>query len=404
MLNVLYINTTGNFSGAGVSLVQSISAMDKWVRPVVISPRGSASRYFKKHIKEVIEVPYLAQFDHTRFGRYRGVRWLVFIRELLLLPSTALHLKRVSRICGDIELIHLNEVTGIVAAVMLKRALQVPLIVHVRANMGSKHTGWRSKFLWWLFDRHVDQVICIDETVKRTLPENLKAIVIHNALTLDCDALDDGEFARRYQRLLSRHPNRVGIVGSIIRVKGVYEFVEAAISICQKRSDIVFFIVGAGVRRLRGLRGWIISVIGVAEDSEADIRNRIAQAGYTERIVMTGHIEDVRRVYPLLDILCFPSHYDAPGRPIFEAAHFGVPSIAAIHDPTPDTLVDGETGIAISAKDAAGLEAAIVRLADDPVTRRAMGARAKALAEAQFDIRKNALRLYQLYSAHFQNS
>ena len=64
-----------------------------------------------------------------------------------------------------------------------------------------------------------------------------------------------------------------------------------------------------------------------------------------------------------MDVLCFPSHYDAPGRPIFEAAFFGVPSIVAVRNPRPDTLVDGETGLAIRPHDADELAEAITRLA-----------------------------------------
>ena len=149
-LRIIYINTTGHMSGAAVSMREVIQTLSSSIRPLLLTPRGSATAFLRGTIEEIFEVPWLAQFDHTRHGRYRGARWLIALRELLLLPVTVFGVWHFSRKVKCADLIHLNEITGIIPAVVLKRFIDAPLVVHVRANMGDQSRGLRSSFLWYL--------------------------------------------------------------------------------------------------------------------------------------------------------------------------------------------------------------------------------------------------------------
>jgi glycosyltransferase involved in cell wall biosynthesis len=399
MYRVIYINTTGHMSGAAVSMSEVIKTLNGQIDPVLLTPRGSATAFLSEAIGNIVEVPWLAQFDHTRHGRYRGARWLIAMREVLLLPLTAFSVWRFSKRARNADVIHLNEITGIIPAVLLSRFMNnVPLVVHVRANMGEQGRGLRSQMLWHLIRRYAAQVICIDETVRSSLPDGIQSKVIHNSLNIDRMRNGSAREAAPFEMRGVEGSINVGIVGSIIRVKGVFEFVEAAIAICRSRKDVRFYIVGAGLRRLRGIRATVLAKLKLAEDAEALISRRIAEAGMSDRILMTGHISDLTAVYETLDILCFPSHYDAPGRPIFEAALFGKPSIVAIDRPLPDTLVDGVTGIAIPARDSGALAAAVVQLIDSPSLRRRLGEAARLLARRVCDPDKNAAEVAEVYS------
>ena len=103
------------------------------------------------------------------------------------------------------------------------------------------------------------------------------------------------------------------------------------------------------------------------------------------------------RVYCRLHVVCFPSHFDAPGRPIFEAAFFGVPSIAAIASPTSDTIVDGVTGLTVKPRVPAALADAIMCLYENPGRRMEMGRNAERLAKTNFDAKANAARVLDVY-------
>jgi glycosyltransferase involved in cell wall biosynthesis len=82
---------------------------------------------------------------------------------------------------------------------------------------------------------------------------------------------------------------------------------------------------------------------------------------------------------------------------VFEAAFSGVPSIVAVTDAKPDTLISGATGLCIPARDPAALAAAIERLYDDRAELARMGEQARGLALRNFDIRKNAAAMLDLY-------
>lgn len=402
MIKVGYIYTTPHFSGAAVSMAEALGILSSKVVPIIFSPEGSATKYFQEKLGcRIFSVGPLTQFDHTRFGRYRGLRWLIALREIILFPATWSAARRFSSVSADVDILHLNEITGIIAAVVIKLRLKVPLVVHIRAHMGDQSSGLRSKILWHLFDRYVDAIICIDETVRSTLPARIaqRAVVIHNGLNISStpDKLNHRD---------ARHPNGltvVGIVGSLLRVKGVYEFVEAAQAIASVRSDVLFVLYGAGVRQLHGLRKRMFSALRLAEDVEGDLRNSIETAGLQNRIIMAGHRSDLNAVYREIDILCFPSHYNAPGRPIFESAYFGKPSIVAIENPLADTLVDGVTGIAIPVKNPVALADAITYLLDNKTVRIQMGNAAKQLATRNFDVHANAASLLQLYNSTLGN-
>jgi len=143
--------------------------------------------------------------------------------------------------------------------------------------------------------------------------------------------------------------------------------------------------------------------MGLNQDSGEWVVRYISEHALGDRVHLIGAVRDVGAVYKKIDVLCFPSYLDAPGRPVFEAAFFDVPSIVAVNCPTSDTFVDGETGLAIPARDAVALADAIHFFRDHPEERRRMGLSAGNLARQNFDSRKNALRLMKLYQSMLPN-
>ena len=108
----------------------------------------------------------------------------------------------------------------------------------------------------------------------------------------------------------------------------------------------------------------------------------------------TPHIE---QVYRDLDVVCFPSHLEAAGRPVFEAAFYGVPSIVALSDALPDTFIEGQTGLRMEPHNAVSLADAIERLCRQPGEVTRMGEQARALAARNFDARRNAEKMLSVY-------
>ena len=101
-------------------------------------------------------------------------------------------------------------------------------------------------------------------------------------------------------------------------------------------------------------------------------------------------------LYRRLDVVCFPSHLDAVGRPVIEAAFLGVPCIAAA-GPAADAFVPGHTGIAVPARDPQALATAILQLEADRAGAKRMGEAARLLAELNFNSVRNAAQMLAIY-------
>lgn len=394
-MRVLYIHMTGAFAGGCRSLYEAVRALPAGeVQSLFVAPRGSVHDFLAR-IGEVIETRGISQFDNTRYSYYRGLRWLVVLRELSFLPSTLMALHRAHRRWKSVDLIHVNEITGVLPWLVARRLFKAPVVVHVRSVVRSEERSLRTRWINSLLRDRADAVIAIDETVRASLPSDLAVDVIHNSFSLPARKDEEGGFAER----LSLRPNsfKVGFVGNLLRVKGIFELIEAARLLREQGVDVEFIIVGADAGRSGTLWSRILNRLKLGQDVGNEVRTKIVECGLEDRVHMAGFTADVAQAYACMNVLCFPSHYDAPGRPIFEAAFLKIPSIVAVRKPMPDTLMDGVTGLAVPPRDPAGLAKAIASLAADPRRAGKMGAAAHDLAVSNFLPERNSTQLLALY-------
>lgn len=396
-IHVLYIHHSGAFGGASRSLLEMIGALPAGeVIPHLITPKGTVAEMALQQGIPVIESGGIAQFDCTRFGYYHGLRWLILLRELWYIPHTVIAMLRAKFLWSGIDLVHVNELTALLAIVLAKVIFGKPVIVHVRSVQKSEGIVLRRRLRDFVVRRCVQRVVAIDETVRRCLPESFHAEVVHNGLALRRISVNGSQSTVEF---LSGDRFKVAMVGNLLPMKGVYEFADAA-RICAARGlDIDFVIVGDNVRTLTGIFGWLIKCLGLAKDVKADINAFVEKHALQGRIHLLGFTPDIQSVYERISVLCFPSDLDAAGRPVFEAAFFHVPSIVAIDHPPNDAVIDGETGLRIKPKDANSLANAIEYLYRNPQERKRLGERAFAIATENFDIHTNAARMFEIYCA-----
>lgn len=386
----------GAFGGASRSLLESVRAFPKGeVESLFVTPRGSAAAQFRDVASDVIEVRGMSQFDNTHYSHYRGIRWLVFLREVLYLPFTVAGIIKARFRWGHVDLIHVNEFTGVLPWLLARMLFAAPVVVHVRSlarqDEASKVTRWINELL----RDQAAAVIAIDENVRESLPSTLAVQVIHNSF-----APSEGDRDVKLQEVLRRaraESFKVGFVGNLLRVKGLFELVEAANILQREGIDIEYLIVGDDAHRRGGVRKWLLEKSGLSQDIKEELFATIGRYGLADRFHFSGFTKDIRSAFSAMDVLCFPSHYDAPGRPIFEAAFLSVPSIAAVSVPRSDTLVDGETGLTVPPRDHVRLASAIRQLATDRDQCRQMGRNARELAHRNFNAVTNARHLLRVY-------
>ena len=181
---------------------------------------------------------------------------------------------------------------------------------------------------------------------------------------------DDGGRARARRELGAEGDDEVvvGLVGRLVREKGYPEAFEAAASLAGRRP------------RLR------VAVIGPDEPDKGDAlrpedRARAEAAG----VRFLGERSDVERLYAGMDLFVLASHREGFPRAAMEAAATGLPIVTTDVRGCRQVVDDGVTGLLVPPRDPVALAGAIAALADDPDRRAAMGAAARAKAEASFD-------------------
>ncbi|MCW5632663.1 MAG: glycosyltransferase family 4 protein [Rubrivivax sp.] len=395
-LRVLYLHMIGPFGGSSRSLFEVVRAFPAGaVQAHFLTQRGTATPFFAQ-LGEVEEVWGMARLDHTRAGHYRGLRWLVALRELAYLPVTLAGLLRARRRFGEVDVVHVNDITGGIVLWLARRIFAAPVLLHVRAVVNEDRTLARTRWLHRLLEKQAACVVAIDETVRASLPSNLAVQVIHNTFAPARAAGSDPAFEVRLGQL---RPGsfKVGFVGNLLRVKGILDLLEATRLLRSRGVDVEVLIVGDDARDSRGLRARILRTLSLAQDVRAEAEAFLRRHDLQDCVHLLGFTREIALAYRKMDVLCFPSHLDAPGRPVFEAAFFGVPSIVALREPRADTLVHDVTGLAVAAHAPQALAEAIERLARDPAARQRMGEAARRLAERNFDAQHNAGRLLALY-------
>lgn len=398
MLKILYIDGDGPFGGASRSLFEAVRALPAGsVKSYFVASSGTALDFYKQIAADVIETRGMTKFDNTRYSFYRGLRWLILLREIFYLPFMIVALLKARRIWKDVDLIHVNEFVYIIPALFAKFIFRVPLVVHVRSLARVDEHSVRTRWLNATLKRKADAIVAINENTRASLPKELIVDVIQNSFTATRASKPDQEIVKKLSVL---RPNslKVGFVGNLHHSKGLFDILDAAKIIRQTGRDVEFIIVGGVTLIDRGLKAKLLNYAGLAQNVQVELATRVKEAGLLDSFHLVGATLDIKSVYDQLDVLLFPSHYDAPGRPVFEAAFSSVPCIVSVNRPLSDTLIHGETGLAIQAKDPQNLAEAILYFADNPLETKRMGANARQLAISNFDPATNAKRLLEVYN------
>lgn len=166
----------------------------------------------------------------------------------------------------------------------------------------------------------------------------------------------DGEHAAR--------PLRVLYLGTLNRTKGFVDLLAAAQQVVARRDNVEFVFAGD-------------FATPADASAAAPLRERLG-----ERARFVGVLDGAAKTRALAeaDLFVFPSYYRYEGQPlvILEAMAAGLPVLTTDHGVIAETVVDGETGRLLPARDPTALAAAILALAEDPVARRRMGRAGRA--------------------------
>jgi len=180
------------------------------------------------------------------------------------------------------------------------------------------------------------------------------------------------------------------------------------------QGDRIQVLCVAAFNRAKG-HSYLLEAFAVASQREAclfltlvgdgplrrDIERRIVELGITERVTLAGLVppERLRGLMAASHIYVQPSVRIVQDRPggrrsvqeeglaisLVEAASFGLPLVVSRCGGMGEICRDGETGYEVQQRDVAAMADRIVELAQCPDRRMSMGAKARRLAEQEFD-------------------
>lgn len=270
------------------------------------------------------------------------------------------------------DVVHLNNnPTPHRMAIRVAKYLKKPLVVHLRSCM-------------------IDPVYTSDSF--RMLPSNTVLVAVSkqvkesysflglpdDSIKVLYDGVSDNTANKRDEalrkELLNGRRFLVGIVGRLIKLKGVDIFIKAAIDLNLKGLDISFVVIGGEGKEDPGYKQELEKMAKPLGDA----------------IVFTGEIVGgIDRYMGLLDILVLPSRLPE-GLPtvVAEALSFGIPVVATPLGGTVEMIDDGVNGLFFEPDNSLSLSDTIKQLVLDSAKRKTLSENAIIVLRERFDIAK----------------
>lgn len=308
---ILVIQPTGSFSGSLKSLEIYVKYLQKNYDFIFFTQKGSAVNILRKYGK-IYKSLGVCKYDNTLNSHYSGLRWLLILRELIYFVFTLYYLTKIKK-NKAIDLIHLNEITGLPTAIIAKILFKVPLIVHVRSLNNLKKKKIISKLFLKVLYKFADKVLAIDREVLNTIKYKKKCIIIRNILDIKI----------KYSKVnLKSKYLYVGYIGSFFKYKGVEKLIFAVENLVKENYKIKLVLAGSILKR-NFILGKIFNIL--------NLENNIDLSKIDKKFVINlGFLKNIDKFYKNIHVLCFPSSLNAGGRQIFEAGFFSKPVIICI--------------------------------------------------------------------------
>ncbi len=176
-------------------------------------------------------------------------------------------------------------------------------------------------------------------------------------------------------------PDDIPVIGTVGRLeidKGRELLIEAARRVTDKGREAIYLIVGDGTEM---------------ENLKSMARN----LGLADRILFTGHQQDVRPFLEVMDIFVVPSRSEGTPMALLEAMLMGKPVVVTPVGGVPDVVKNGVSGIVLRERTADQLAEGLLTILADDVLARSMGEQGRQCVESKYSARRMAERYESVY-------
>lgn len=379
---ILFIQPIGVFSGSLKSSEEYIKNLYKKFSFIFFTQRGYSSKILNDYGR-VFNTIGICKFDNTENSHYKGIRWILIIREIIYLIFTIFNLVQIKFCVKDVDLIHLNEITGLPTAIFAKYIFKKPLIVHVRSLNNNKKNSKFSKLYLKIVEKFADKILAIDSDVLHTINIKKKSTILRNVFNLK-------KKINLKKGVKIKESLRIGYIGTFLKYKGVEVLINATDVLFKKDFKIELVLAGTTIKR-----NFFLKKIYQFFNIDSNINENLLKKKFIKNL---GFIKDINNFYKKIDILCFPSSLNSLGRQIFEAGMHGIPSIVCLKKNYADSFINKKTGLSFKRQgDLKKLENIIEYFYLNRKQILAMGNKAKKLIKKNHSIKDNLKKLENIY-------
>jgi glycosyltransferase involved in cell wall biosynthesis len=285
-------------------------------------------------------------------------------------------------------IVHAHDWLGIIAGVMIKKELGIPLVITYHSTEYGRSMGGGVQEIMEIEAigaREADLIITVSENMKSELkmlgyPEE-KINVIYNGIDESkYDYHIDGrEIRRRFG--IKEDEKVIFFVGRLERVKGIEYLVLSIPKVIEKFPNAKFLILGIG-----GMQSYIKTLI-----EQLKIKENV--------ILVEEFVPESERIkfYAASDICIFPSLYEPFGIVALEGMAMKKPVIVGKTGGLQEIVIHGKNGLHVKPGNSDEIASAIIELLSDKEKMIKFGEEGRKRVEQEFTWDKIAMKTIEVY-------
>lgn len=287
------------------------------------------------------------------------------------------------------DVVHLNsaKVSGLGA--VAARLVGVPRIIFTAHGWAfnedrSPLSRLIIKLLYFITILFSHKTIAVSEAVAKEAPAygiRKKIVVIYPPVSQTSNILKKNAARKHFtEEVSSLHDDGrlwVGIVAELHKSKGIRYAIEAMHD-AELQSKAILIILGEGHER-------------------PFLENMIHEMRLEKSVFLVGFRENAADLMPAFDVSLLPSTTEAFGYVVAEAGLAGLPVLASRIGGIPEIIEDGRTGLLIPARDKDAIKTGLLKLANSPSVRAALGAALHEKVASDFSPEKAVRATLTLY-------
>ena len=379
---VMFVETAAAMGGVQRATLDLLEALDRaYWEPLLVSPEeGSLTQACRRAGVKVYILPRPRMLSTSFWisGNRRLPNPFAWAWDL---GAIAEAMRRVARLLGH-EQPDLVVTKGLACHFyggLAAQRLGIPCVWHVQ-DFISERFGGIYRRVFGQMARHVpSNIIVIGPPIARQLPADVhgRVRVIYNGVDTKVFRPDIDGAAVRRELGIGRDKVIIGNLARLTPWKGQHHLLEAF------------------ARVARDPRTQLLLVGGPLFDSQAyehRLRSRARELGLSDRVIFTGHRDDVPQVLAAMDIFAYSSvEKDICPLSLLQAMATGLPIVAFDIEGMRRAITSGEHGLLVPVGEPEPLAEAIAGLVSNEGLRDRLARRARCRAEEEFTLERHCV-------------